>query len=142
MKRAPGGKGGRFFVAVVSLLVLAASLTRSFEPAEAFARGRRLARGLGGEVAPQRDAAGFWFDPDYAAFLADLKALTPENATVAVIVPQRPDLYLYQANYQLAPRRVVGERSKDEASFIATYRSEAARGPGGRPIAGGALWAR
>jgi hypothetical protein len=145
MRRASGGKGPgwRFVVAVLSLLVLAASLTRSLEPAETLARWHRLARGLRGEIpATRRDPAGFWFDPDYAAFLSDLKALTPANATVAVIVPRRPDLYLYQANYQLAPRRVVEERWKDEASFVATYWTEAGRGPGGRPIAGGALWAR
>ena len=141
MQPASRGKG-RFVVAVVSLLVLAASLARSFEPAEALARGRRLARALGGEVSPQRDAFGFWFDPEYALFLADLKARTPETATVAVIVPRRPDLYLFQANYQLAPRRVVEERWVGEASFVATYGPEAARGPGGRPIAGGTLWAK
>jgi hypothetical protein len=141
MQPASGGRG-RFLVAVVSLLVLAACLVGSFEPAEALARGRRLARALAGEVAPQRDGFGFWFDPDYAVFLADLKARTPETATVAVLVPRRPDLYLFQANYQLAPRRVVEERWVGEASFVAAYGSEAARGPGGRPLAGGTLWAR
>ena len=145
MSRAPGhstSPAWRVFVAGLSLAVLAASLVRSFQPAETLERGRLLLRGLRGDVRPLRETTGFWFDPDYTAFLADLKAMTPQGATVAVIVPRRPDLYRYQAYYQLAPRRVVEERWKDEASFVATYRTETARGPGGRPIANGELQAK
>lgn len=144
MKRAasPSGSSTRTAIAVLSLLVLALSLTGPFEPAAAAARWHRLARALGGDVWPQREATGFWFDPDYAAFLADVKRLTPANATVAVVVPSRPDLYRYQAYYQLAPRRVVEERWKDEASFIATYRTDAGRGPGGVRIVNGELWVK
>jgi hypothetical protein len=145
MNPAPGPRftpARRVAVAGLALAVLAASLVRSFQPAETLAGARRLARDLRGEVRPLRDTTGFWFDPDYTAFLADLKAMTPEDATVAVIVPRRPDLYRYQAYYQLAPRRVVEERWKDEASFVATYRTEAGRGPGGRPISNGELRAK
>ncbi len=88
------------------------------------------------------DRAGFWFDPDYAAFLDDVKRRTPESATVAVVVPEAPDLYRYQAYYRLAPRRVVEARWKDEADFIATYRTEVGRGPEGVAINGGMLWTR
>jgi hypothetical protein len=58
---------------------------------------------------------------------------------VTILVPPRPDLYLYEANYQLAPRRVVEERWKDEAAFVATYGNEAGREPQGRRISGGRL---
>ena len=132
----------RTAAAVLSLLVLALSLAGSFEPGATRERARRLARALGGEVRPQGETATFWFDPDYAAFLDDVRNRTPEDATVAVIVPLRPDLYRHVANYQLAPRRVVEERWKDEATFIATYRTEAGRGPGGTKIVHGELWAR
>ncbi len=142
MERAPqpNSRGLRAAVAALSLAVLATSLTTPFEPADTLARCRRLVHALRGEALPQRETTGFWFDPDYAAFLADVKRLTPEGSTIAVLVPRRPDLYLYQADYQLAPRRVVEERWKGEASFIATYRTETARGPGGVPIANGELW--
>ncbi len=129
-------------IAVLSLLVLAVSLAGSFEPAATLARWHHLARTLGGNARPEGEATGFWFDPDYAAFLADVKKRTPANATVAVIVPFRPDLYRYQAYYQLAPRRAVEDRWKDEAAFIATYRTDAGRGPGGTPIVNGQLWTR
>lgn len=132
----------RAAVAALSLTVLALSLAGSLEPAATLERWHRLIRALGGEVRPQGESAGLWFDPDFAAFLADVKQRTPPDATVAILVPFRPDLYRYQAYYQLAPRRVVEDRWKDEAAFIATYRTDAARGPGGMPIVNGQLWKR
>lgn len=132
----------RGVLAVLSLLVLAFSLLGSLEPAATLARALRLAAALTGRETVPPEAAGFWFDPDYSRFLADVKAATPEDSTVAVLVPQRPDLYLYEASYQLAPRRVVEERWKDEAAFVAAYGTEAGREPQGRRIAGGRLRAR
>ena len=131
----------RGVLAVLSLLVLAVSLATPLPTRETRARFDRLTRALAGETV-RSDLAGFWFDPDYAAFLDDVKRRTPESATVAVFVPERPDLYLYQAYYRLAPRRVVEERWKDEADFIATYRTEVGRGPEGVAINGGVLWTR
>jgi hypothetical protein len=144
VSRAAGPSASRLraAIAALSLIVLALSLARSFEPSATLARARRLVRGLRGDFRPQSEAAGFWFDPDFAAFLDDVKKRTPPDATVAVLVPLRPDLYRFQASYQLAPRRVVEERWKGEAGFIATYRTDAARGPGGVPIVHGELWAR
>ena len=133
---------GRVFGAGLALLVLAFSLALPLEPGKTLLRAHRLARVLAGETLAPRDSAAFWFDPDYTAFLADVKAATPETATVAVLVPKRPDIYLYLASYQLAPRRVVEAKWMDEAAFVATYRTDASRGPGGRPIAHGQLWAR
>ena len=132
----------RVVLAVLALLVLGFSLARPLDPSQTLIRARRLVRALGGETLPPRERAAFWFDPDYTAFLADVKAATPETATIAVLVPKRPDVYLYQASYQLAPRRVVEARWIDEAAYVATYRTDAARGPGGRPIAHGQLWTR
>ncbi len=139
---APRVSGFRAAIAVLSLVVLAVSLAGPLDAPATAERWHRLIRGLGGEVRPQGETAGFWFDPDYASFLADVKRRTPEDATVAVLVPRRPDLYRYQAYYQLAPRRVVEERWKDEASFIATYRTDVGRGPGGVPIVNGELRAK
>src|SRR5258706_9803967 len=98
MSRAPGPSvlpAWRVAVAGLALAVLAASLVRSFQPAQTLASARRLARDLRGDARSLRDTTGFWFDPDYTAFLADLKAATPADATVAGIVPRRPDLYPY-----------------------------------------------
>ena len=132
----------RALAAGLALVVLAVFLALPLEPARTLHRARRLARVLAGEAVPQRDSAAFWFDPDYTAFLADVKAATPESATIAVLVPKRPDVYLYQASYQLAPRRIVEAKWMEEAAYVATYRTDAARGPGGRPIAHGQLWTR
>jgi len=132
----------RGVLAVLSLLVLAASLASTLSPQETRARLDRLSQAISGVRGWRSDRASFWFDPDYAAFLDEVKRRTPESSTVAILVPQAPDLYLYQAMYRLAPRRVVEERWKNEADFIATYRSEAARGPGGAAITGGMLWTR
>lgn len=134
----------RRLVAAAAFLALAVSLSRSLEPGPLLLRALRFPRALAGDPSLPPSTAGFWFDPDYAAFLADVKASTPETATVAVLVPKTPDLYLYQASYQLAPRRVVEAEWMNEAGFVATYRTEAARGPtnGARPITHGQLWTR
>lgn len=132
----------RTALAVLCLLVLAVSLASPLQPRETLARFERLRRALSGDPGYRADRMGFWFDPEYSAFLDDVKRLTPENATVAVLVPRRPDLYVFQAYYQLAPRRVVEERWIGEADVVATYRTEAGRGPGGAAITGGRLWTR
>jgi len=132
----------RGVLAVFSLLVLAVSLASSLQPREVPERLDRLARAISREAGWRSDRASFWFDPDYAAFLDEVKRRTPETSTVAILVPKQPDLYVYEAYYRLAPRRVVEERWKDEADVIATYRTEVGRGPGGTAITGGMLWTR
>jgi hypothetical protein len=137
------GKGSlRGVLAVLSLVVLAVSLLSPLSPAETRGRFQRFERALSGDPGYHAELASFWFDPDYAAFLDDVKRRTPESATVAVLVPELPDLYRYQALYRLAPRRVVEERWKDEADYIAMYLTEQQRGPGGTPIRSGELRAR
>ena len=98
----------------------------------------RLRRALAGEPVAPAESRGFWFDADFAAFLEDVRRLTPPDSTVAVLVPGQPDLYRYQALYQLVPRRTVDEARIREATFVATYRSRPC-GAGGVAVRGGEL---
>jgi hypothetical protein len=127
MRDIPGPRARRA-LAVLALVVLGASVATALRPRDVARDGRRLVGALRGEPTPLRDRFGFSFDPRYADFLAEVKRLTPENATVAVVVPRRPDVYVYQAYYQLAPRRVVEARWRDEASYVATYPSRRPEG--------------
>lgn len=129
-------------LAGLSLVVLAVSLVSPLDRDATAARSRRFAAAVSGEAGYRSERMSFWFDPEYAAFLEDVRRRTPESATVAVLVPRRPDLYKYQAYYRLAPRRVVEERWLGEADVVATYRTETGRGPGGIEIVGGRLWTR
>jgi hypothetical protein len=86
------------------------------------------------------EAAGFWFDPDYARFLEAVRESTPQNATVAVIAPITIDLYVYEAAYGLVPRRVVDESQLTQANFVAVYGRPLPKGlPPGVLIPGGVL---
>jgi hypothetical protein len=97
-------------------------MVRTLSPAEIARRGRRLMRSLAGETVPATEKTGFWFDPAYAAFLEAVRNHTPKDATIAIVVPPWPDVYVYQAAYQLAPRRVVERGRESEATFVAAYR--------------------
>jgi hypothetical protein len=134
----------RVALAILCLVVLAISLVSSLRLELTFARFVRLRMTLRGEPGYRSDQMAFWFDLAYAEFLEEVRRRTPENATVAIVVPAAPDLYRFQGYYRLAPRRVVEERWMDEAEFVATYRTEIAsgRGPGGLAIPGGLLWTR
>ena len=129
-------------MAKVALLLLALSLITPFQPAQTKARLRRLASALRGDPSYRPENMGFWFDPAYLAFLEEVARRAPETATVTVLTPRAPDLYRYQANYRLAPRRVVEERWADEADVAATYKTEMGRGPGGEEVPGGRIWIR
>jgi hypothetical protein len=102
------------------LLVLGVCLASPGRWADVRQDLHRLRRALADEPAPA-GSGGFWFDPGFADFLEDVKRLTPPDATVAVLVPAHPDLYRYQALYQLAPRRTVDEPLRGEANFVAAY---------------------
>jgi hypothetical protein len=104
------------------LLVLAVSLALVLEPGAVARRWRLLVRSISGERTPPEHTQGFAFDPEYAAFLEDVRRRTPERATVAVLVSSPRDLHWYQAAYVLAPRRVVDARWQKEASYVAVYR--------------------
>jgi hypothetical protein len=137
-------RAARLSLAAIAYAVLAVSLLSPVQPAVTKTRLERLGSALRGDPTYRPENMGFWFDADYLAFLDDLDRRLPKTPalTVAVLVPRNPDLYRFQANYRLAPRRVVEERWKDEADVVATYRTEAGRGPGGEPVAGGWLWTR
>jgi hypothetical protein len=104
------------------LLVVAASMVATLSPAEIARRGSFLLRSLGGETISASEMTGFWFDPAYAAFLEEVRRRTPRDATIAIVVPPRPSVYVYQAAYQLTPRRVVEPGRENEATFVAVYR--------------------
>src|SRR5262249_56625450 len=136
-----GAKGGASPsgapVAAVCFAVPGISLLSPVRPAVTKARLARLAGALRGDPSYRPENMGFWFDTEYLAFLDDVDRRLPKTTTltVAVLVPRTPDLYRFQANYRLAPRRVVEERWKDEADAIATYKTAAGRGPSGQPVA-------
>ena len=121
------------------LLVVAASMAATLRPGELTRRWRLLARSVSGETVSAGEGTGFWFDRDYGVFLDEVRRRTPESATVAVLAPSWPDVYAYQAAYQLAPRRVVDARRAGEASFVAAYRVDAAGAPGAIAIPHGTL---
>ncbi|HTR02043.1 MAG TPA: hypothetical protein VMN82_02520 [Thermoanaerobaculia bacterium] len=132
----------RRFAAVLSLLVLAASMATPLSFEETGQRLSRLAAALTGAEGYDPEAASFWFDPEYASFLEDVARRTPEDATVAVLAPESPDLYFYQAVYRLAPRRVVGRDRRTEARFVAAYGPAIGQVPDGQPVAHGRLETR
>jgi hypothetical protein len=128
----------------VLLLVLAASLLAPVSPAEIARRSRLLWRSVAGETVTGAERTGFWFDPAYGAFLDAVRRHTTKDATIAIVVPPRPDVYVYQAAYQLAPRRVVGPGRESEATFVAAYPYRAPPGtnPDVTALPGGALFRR
>jgi hypothetical protein len=126
------------------LLVVAASMVATLSPTEIARRGSLLLRSLAGETITAAERTGFWFDPAYAAFLEEVRRRTPRDATIAVVVPPWPDVYVYQAAYQLAPRRVVEPGRENEATFVAAYRYQYRNGPNPDvvPLPNGALFRR
>jgi len=128
----------------VLLLALGASLLAPVSPAEIARRGRLLWRSLAGETVTDAERTGFWFDPAYGAFLDAVRSHTPKDATIAIVVPPRPDVYVYQAAYQLAPRRVVQAGRENEATFVAAYPYQAPSrtNPDVTALPGGALFRR
>jgi hypothetical protein len=126
------------------LLVLAASMVATLSPTEIARRGSLLLRSLAGETITGAERTGFWFDPAYGAFLEEIRRRTPRDATIAVVVPPWPDVYVYQAAYQLAPRRVVERGRENEAMFVVVYRYQYRAGlnPDVTALPGGALFRR
>jgi hypothetical protein len=131
----------RLHIAAEALLlaVVAASMVATLSPSEIGHRGRLLCRALAGEVLRSDERTGFWFDPAYEAFLDEVRRRTPRDATIAIVVPSYPDVYVYQAAYRLAPRRVVDSRRAAEADYVAAYRIDARGAPGAVAIPHGTL---
>jgi hypothetical protein len=97
-------------------------MAATFSAPEFARRWKLFARSLAGETVMPGKGTGFWFDPAYAAFLEAVRERTPPDATIVIIAPTYPDVYAYEAAYQLAPRRVVAPGREGEASFVAAYR--------------------
>ena len=85
------------------LLVTAACMAATVSPAEIARRGSLLLRSLAGETIATTERTGFWFDPAYGIFLEEVRSRTPRDATIAVVLPPYPDVYVYQAAYQKRP---------------------------------------
>jgi hypothetical protein len=134
----------RLHIAAEALLlaVVAASMVATLSPSEIGHRGRLLCRALAGEVLRSDERTGFWFDPAYEAFLDEVRRRTPRDATIAIVVPSYPDVYVYQAAYRLAPRRVVERGRENEATFVAAYpyQTPAGTNPDVTALPGGALF--
>jgi hypothetical protein len=128
-------------LAAFLLAVVGASMVATLSPSEIAHRGRLLSRAFAGDTIAADERTGFWFDPAYEAFLDEVRRRTPRDATIALFVPSYPDVYVYQAAYQLAPRRVVEPRRENEATFVADYGHHDRARPNGSAIAlpGGAL---
>lgn len=60
-------------------------------------------------------------DRDFAAFLDEVKKLTPPDAKIALVVPTNPQAYVIEAAARLAPRAVFLGR-ESEATYVAAYR--------------------
>jgi hypothetical protein len=71
------------------------------------------------------------FDPAYQEFLREVERAVPADATVALEVP-RGELYVYEAAYRLAPRRVVFRADDTSAALVAIYAGVSAPPPAGR----------
>jgi hypothetical protein len=101
--------------------------------------GRRLAMPSYWQSLGATSNPGFAFDPSYQGFLEAIAASTPATATVAVIAPPG-ELYVCQAAYQLAPRRVVFGGHEKEAGCVAIYLTTVVPPPPRSiPIRGGLL---
>ena len=86
------------------------------------------------------------FDPGYLAFLREVERAAPPDATIALEVPPG-ELYVYEAAYRLAPRRVVFRADDPSAAFVAIYAGVAVPAPAGRgteakPLGHGLLYRR
>ena len=102
-------------------------------------RARLLARQLRSAPVVRAELARFALDPVFADFLDAVARRTPQDASVAVLVPPRPDVYRYQAVYFLAPRRVLDPERISEAQFVAIYAGAAPSPPGAETLPNGSL---
>jgi hypothetical protein len=121
----------RVALGLAALALLVGAFAPAFRPRELRAR-------LEGPRDPE-----FFFDPQYPLFLDGVERATPPDATVALFAPPSP-LYLTQAAYRLAPRRVVGRELAADARIVAVYRRgrEGAPPPGAQALPGGFLLRR
>ena len=132
----------RRVLASLLLAILAVSTAGTLSFRDLARRAKFLGRAIAGREPALAETSGFWFDRNFADFLEDVRRRTPRNATVAVIAPERPDVYTYQAVYRLAPRRVVAADRVDEAGWVAAYGHRGGGGAKATPVAHGTLFRR
>lgn len=91
----------------------------------------------------QRQDLSFWFDPQYGAFLDGVARLTPPSETILLVIPPGSEMHLFQAAYQLAPRRIVTQCEYPAVRYVAIYLGVPLTcPPNGVPIPGGLLITR
>jgi hypothetical protein len=131
---------GRRFLAAACLLAFSLSAAARYEwrKLPQFITGSLRSRGQSADEA-RASGTGFWFDRDYPSFLEAVRRATPPDATIAVAVPETLDVYLYQAVFTLAPRRVVAFKDGASAGYTAYYKDAALPQSGGTRIASGLL---
>jgi hypothetical protein len=129
-------------VAGILLAVVGACEARSLRTADFSRRARLFVAALDGREPPRSATNGFAFDPAYGDFLLAVARRTPRDATIAVLVPPRPDVYRYQAVYLLAPRRVVDEAGTGDAGWVASWKAATGATARGERIGQGLLQAR
>jgi hypothetical protein len=110
-------------IASVAIAIFFAALLSAFPLREFEARASLALRSGGPADSPA--------DPGYRAFLREVESATPPDSTVALAVP-RGELYVYEAAYRLAPRRVIFRTDDPAASAIAVYGGVAIPPPSGR----------
>lgn len=100
---------------------------------------RRASRGLRGDDS-RLEGTGFAFDRAYGPFLYAADAAAPPGSPIAVAAPRTSELYVYQAHYTLAPRRVAA--ASDRTRYIAVYGAGGPPAAAARSLPGGVLLLR
>jgi hypothetical protein len=109
-------RSSRLFVGPrLAALVLVAAVAARLD-IRAVERGISRLRAGGGAGPP----VAFGFDPAFQEFLEDVRARTPSDSVVRIEAP-KTELHIYQASYQLAPRRVLAAGVSGEVDWIGTY---------------------
>lgn len=118
----------RLFVAAISLAALLATEGAGFLGVPWKLRMQTLWNRVAQTADERRvEESRLPFDPDYGPFLEAVRDATPSGSSIALFPPGTSELYTYQANYLLAPRRLVHRDSLAEADYSAVY------GVGGSP---------
>jgi hypothetical protein len=127
------GPSSKLFVGaqLAALIIVGASAARlDFREVR---KGIERARGD-----PAGPSVAFGFDPVFQEFLEDVRARTPSDSVVRIEAP-KTELHIYQASYQLAPRRVLPAGVPGEVDWIGSYGSTAGSSEGGLLVKHGVL---
>ena len=103
-----------FLVAQLAALILVGAGAARLDVREV---RRGIDRARGDSAGP---AVAFGFDPAFQEFLEDVRARTPSDSVVRIEAP-KTELHIYQATYQLAPRRVLPAGVFGEVDWVGSY---------------------